>query len=247
MDDALNANLVALKHQPSAVELMDDLILELAKQNITQQKNRSFIQGEPKAVIVVEVSENTEEAVEQKLSEITDDLRNNDLGYSYTVIRGSDMQKVWGLRKAGLGIMSNAKGDSKPVTVVEDIAVSPEKYVSYFHEFESLLQKYGLRCAYYAHISTGELHNKPLFNLKRKEEVEKFRAFAREAALLVKKYGGSLSGEHGDGRLRGEFLPLMVGERNYQLFRKIKDIFDPDHILNEGKIVDTPPMNTSLR
>ena len=247
MDDALNANLVALKHQPSAVELIDDLILELAKQNITQQRNRSFIKGEPKAIIVVEVSENTEEAVERKLSEITNDLKNNGLGYSYTVIRGSDMQKVWGLRKAGLGIMSNAKGDSKPVTVVEDIAVSPEKYVSYFHEFEALLQKYGLRCAYYAHISTGELHNKPLFNLKREEEVEKFRAFAREAALLVKKYGGSLSGEHGDGRLRGEFLPLMVGERNYQLFKDIKAIFDPDHILNEGKIVDTPPMNTSLR
>lgn len=247
MDDALNANLVALKYQPSAVELIDDLILELAKQNITQQRNRSFIQGDPKAIIVVEVSENTEEEVERKLVDITNDLKNNGLGYSYTVIRGSDMQKVWGLRKAGLGIMSNAKGDSKPVTVVEDIAVSPEKYVGYFHEFEALLQRYGLRCAYYAHISTGELHNKPLFNLKRKEEVEKFRAFAREAALLVKKYGGSLSGEHGDGRLRGEFLPLMVGERNYQLFKEIKAIFDPDSILNEGKIVDAPPMNTSLR
>lgn len=247
MDDALKANLVALKHHPSAVELIDDLILELAKQNITQQRNRSFIQGEPKAIIVVEVSEQTEEEVHKKLEAITHDLKNSGLGYSYTEIRDADMQKVWGLRKAGLGIMSNAKGDSKPVTVVEDIAVAPEKYVDYFHEFEALLKKYDLRCAYYAHISTGELHNKPLFNLKKKEEVAKFRAFATDAALLVKKYGGTLSGEHGDGRLRGEFLPLMVGERNYQIFKEIKSIFDPDHILNQGKIVDTPPMNSSLR
>ena len=247
MDDALKANLVALKHHPSAVELIDDLILELAKQNITQQRNRAFIQGEPKAIIVVEVSEQTEEEVCQKLDAITNDLKESGLGYSYTAIRGDDMQKVWGLRKAGLGIMSNAKGDSKPVTVVEDIAVAPEKYVDYFREFEALLKKYDLRCAYYAHISTGELHNKPLFNLKKKEEVEKFRAFATDAALLVKKYGGTLSGEHGDGRLRGEFLPLMVGEKNYQIFKDIKAIFDSDHILNQGKIVDTPPMNTSLR
>lgn len=247
MEEALKANLVALKHQPSAVELIDDLILELAKQNITQQRNRSFIQGEPKAIIVVEVSENTEEELRQKLQAITNDLKDSGLGYSYTEIRGGDMQKVWGLRKAGLGIMSNAKGDSKPVTVVEDIAVAPEKYVKYFREFEVLLKKYNLRCAYYAHISTGELHNKPLFNLKKKEEVEKFRAFATDAALLVKKYGGTLSGEHGDGRLRGEFLPLMVGEKNYQLFKDIKAIFDPDNILNQGKIVDAPPMNTSLR
>ncbi len=247
MEEALQANLVALRFHPTAVELIDDLILNLAKQNITQERNRSFIQGEPKAIIVVEVSENSQEEVSEKIVRITNELKNCQLGYSYTKICGDEMQKVWGLRKAGLGIMSNAKGDSKPVTVVEDIAVAPEKYVDYFHEFEALLAKYGLRCAYYAHISTGELHNKPLFNLKKKDEVEKFRAFATEAAQLVKKYGGSLSGEHGDGRLRGEFLPLMVGDFNYQLFKKIKNIFDPSGILNIGKIVDTPPMNTSLR
>lgn len=247
MDEALAANLVALKYHPSAVELIDDLILELSKQNITQQKNRDFIKGSPKAIIVVELSENSETEVQEKLDGIVGDLIANKLGYAYTKICGENMQKVWALRKAGLGIMSNAKGDAKPVTVVEDIAVAPEKYVAYFHDFEDLLAKYGLRCAYYAHISTGELHNKPLFNLKDEEQVSKFREFAREAALLVKKYGGSLSGEHGDGRLRGEFLPLMVGERNYLVFKEVKRIFDENNVLNVGKIVDTPPMNSCLR
>src|SRR5574344_139688 len=213
MDDALQVNLTALKYQPTAVELIDDLILELAKQNITQQKNRDFIKGTPKALIVIELIENSEEELNQKIEIIRSALINEKLGTHYTIVRGDEMQKVWSLRKAGLGIMSNAKGDSKPVTVVEDIAVSPEKYPDYFHEFEELLSKYDLKCAYYAHISTGELHNKPLFNLKKADEVDKFRLFAREAALLVKKYGGCLSGEHGDGRLRGEFLPWMVGEQ----------------------------------
>ncbi|MDD4395218.1 MAG: FAD-linked oxidase C-terminal domain-containing protein [Bacteroidales bacterium] len=247
MDEALQVNLTALQHSPSAVELIDDLILELAKQNITQQKNRDFIQGNPKALIVIEIIEKTEDELNQKLEIIRKELENKQLGYAYTVIRGEKMQNVWSLRKAGLGIMSNAKGDSKPVTVVEDIAISPEKYVDYFHEFEALLAKYDLKCAYYAHISTGELHNKPLFNLKKAEEVEKIRQFAHDASLLVKKYGGSLSGEHGDGRLRGEFLPLMVGEQNYRLFIEIKKIFDPNNLLNVGKIVNTPPMNSDLR
>lgn len=247
MEDALQVNLIALKHHPAAVELIDDLILELAKQNITQQKNRSFLQGEPKALIVIELVEETDACIDDKINILRKELVDNHLGYAYTVIRGDGMQKVWSLRKAGLGIMSNAKGDRKPVTVVEDIAVSPEKYPAYFRDFEVLLSKYDLKCAYYAHISTGELHNKPIFNLKDAAEVEKFRQFAREAALLVKQYGGSLSGEHGDGRLRGEFLPLMVGEKNYRLFVEIKNIFDPNHILNIGKIVNTPPMNSALR
>lgn len=247
MDDALQVNLTALKYQPTAVELIDDLILELAKQNITQQKNRDFIKGTPKALIVIELIENSEEELNQKIEIIRSALINEKLGTHYTIIRGDEMQKVWSLRKAGLGIMSNAKGDSKPVTVVEDIAVSPEKYPDYFHEFEELLSKYDLKCAYYAHISTGELHNKPLFNLKKTDEVDKFRLFAREAASLVKKYRGSLSGEHGDGRLRGEFLPLMVGEKNYGIFIEIKKIFDSENILNIGKIVNTPAMNSALR
>jgi Fe-S oxidoreductase len=109
------------------------------------------------------------------------------------------------------------------------------------------LAKYGKSCVYYAHIATGELHLRPVLNLKDPGDVELFYTIARETALLVKKYKGSLSGEHGDGRLRGEFIPLMIGEHNYQLLIQIKQTWDPENIFNPNKIVDTPRMNTSLR
>lgn len=247
LEEAIRGNLVGLKHQPAAIELIDDTILQLAKQNITQNQNRFFIEGDPAALLIVEVNEESDALSEQKTESIIKSMKEAHIGSRFTIIRGDDMARVWALRKAGLGIMSNAKGDAKPVTVVEDIAIRPCDYEAYYREFDTLLKKYGLHCAYYAHISTGELHNKPIFNLKDKVEIEKFRQFAREAAILVKKYRGALSGEHGDGRLRGEFLSLMVGERNYELFRKIKHTFDPHNILNQGKIVDTPPMNSALR
>ena len=138
-------------------------------------------------------------------------------------------------------------GDAKPVPVTEDTAVSPEKLPAYIAEFDSLLKKHGLSCVYYAHIATGELHLRPVLNLKDSAHIELFRTVALETAKLVKKYRGSLSGEHGDGRLRGEFIPLMIGQSNYQLLLDIKKTWDPDGIFNPGKITNTPQMNTFLR
>jgi FAD/FMN-containing dehydrogenase/Fe-S oxidoreductase len=247
MEDALEGNIVALKYSPASIELIDNTILELAKLNITQNKNRFFIKGDPAAIIIIEIIEESEEKVISKINNIISALQNAGLVTYSTVIQGDEMNKVWALRKAGLGILSNLKGDAKPVTVVEDIAIQPNKYPLFYKEFKALLNKFGLKCAFYAHISTGELHNKPIFNLKDKEEVEKFRQFAYETALLVKKLGGMLSGEHGDGRLRGEFLSLMVGDKNYRLLQQIKALFDPENIFNTGKIIDVPRMNTHLR
>lgn len=247
IEEALQANLIGLEHQPAAIELIDDTILQLAKQNITQNRNRFFLHGDPAALIVIEINEADDTLTNRKAEEIIKHLKEEHIGHYYTIIKGDDMARVWALRKAGLGIMSNAKGDAKPVTVVEDIAIRPCDYADYYREFKALLDRYGLHCAYYAHISTGELHNKPIFNLKDAGEIVKFHDFAHDAALLVKKYRGTLSGEHGDGRLRGQFLSMMVGEKNYALFRQIKRLFDPDGIFNRGKIVDTPPMNSHLR
>lgn len=247
MEDALEGNIVALKHSPASIELIDNTILELAKLNIAQNKNRFFIKGDPAAILLIEILEEREEKIISKIDNIISALQHTGLVTYSTVIRGEDMDKVWALRKAGLGILSNMKGDAKPVTVVEDIAIQPAKYPLFYKEFKALLQKFGLKCAFYAHISTGELHNKPIFNLKDKEEVEKFRQFAYETALLVKRLGGMLSGEHGDGRLRGEFLPLMVGAKNYRLLQEIKALFDPENIFNAGKIIAVPPMNSHLR
>lgn len=247
LHDALKANLLALKHSPVAIELMDKSILDLTKENIEQNRNRFFVEGDPEAILIVELAEETQDELQKKTDEIIGDLKEKSQTFAFPVVKGNDIKRVWDLRKAGLGIINNIPGDAKPAPVVEDTAVLPEFLPDYISEFEELLKKYGKSCIYYAHIATGELHLRPVLNLKDPKEVELFRTIAQESALLVKKYKGSVSGEHGDGRLRGEFIPLVFGNTLYSVFREIKNTFDPDGIFNPRKIVDTPRMNTSLR
>ncbi len=246
-DEAFLANLVALKFKPSAVELTDDRILELTKDNLSQKRNRFFLDGDPGAITMVEFARDTEEEVEAVTNDLIKALRKEGYGYSYPVVRGKDMSKVWDLRKAGLGVLGNMKGDGRTVSLVEDTAVKVEDLPAYMDDFAKLLARYGKDSVYHAHIGTGELHIRPVLNLKDPADVELFRTIGLETARLVKKYRGSLSGEHGDGRLRGEFIPLILGEENYNLLKIVKASWDPENILNPGKIVDTPKMNTSLR
>jgi FAD/FMN-containing dehydrogenase/Fe-S oxidoreductase len=247
LDDAFRANLIALKHHPVAVELMDSAILACTKKNREQQKNRFFIDGDPAALLIIEFARETKEEIENATSLLIADMKQHGYGYHFPVIRGNDIKKVWSLRKAGLGVLSNIPGDAKPVSVVEDTAVSPQFLPDYIKDFREMLSRYALECVFYAHIGTGELHLRPLLNLKKPEDVDLFHTVAREVAKLVKKHRGSLSGEHGIGRLRGEFLPLMLGDHNYGLLKNVKTAWDPQNIFNPGKIIDTPPMTTSLR
>ena len=245
--NALKANLIALKFQPVSVELMDKTVMDLTKENIEQAKNRFFVKGDPAAILIVEFAEADFETTDQKITAMETAMREAGFGNHFPVVKGADMNRVWDLRKAGLGVLNNMPGDAKPVPVIEDTAVNPEVLPDYIHDFDEMLAKYGKNCVYYAHVATGELHLRPVLNLKDPVDVELFYTIARETALLVKKYKGSLSGEHGDGRLRGEFIPLMVGEHNYTLLKNIKASWDPHHIFNPNKIVDTPKMNTALR
>lgn len=247
LDEAFEANLVALKHKPVAVELMDHFILERTKDNITQRKNRFFIQGEPAAILVVELALESRDAIDAVASGLIAHMKKAGFGYHFPIIYGDDIKKVWALRKAGLGLLSNIPGDKKPVAVIEDTAVNPAVLPAYMADFRKMLKRLGLECVFYAHIATGELHLRPVLDLKDPNDVELFYTVGLETAKLVKKYRGSLSGEHGDGRLRGEFIPLMIGHHNYQLLRKIKATWDPNGIFNPGKITDTPRMNASLR
>ena len=246
-EEAFYANLIALKLGPSAVELMDDRILQLTKNNLSQKNNRFFLVGEPGAITMVEFARDTEEKVERVTLELIDAMKAAGYGYAYPVLRGSDMAKAWELRKAGLGVLSNMTGDLRPVSLVEDTAVRVEDLPSYVADFAAMLARYGKDSVYHAHIGSGELHIRPVLNLKDPADVELFRTIGLETARLVKKYRGSLSGEHGDGRLRGEFIPIVLGEYNYELLKKVKRCWDPEGILNPRKIVDTPAMNTSLR
>ncbi len=247
LEEALEANLIALKYEPGAIELMDNTILELTKGNIEQQKNRFFLDGDPEAILIIEFARETKEEIEKISENLISELQKGKFGYHYPVVWGKDISKIWNLRKSGLGVLSNMEGDSKPVSLVEDTAVHVSMLPTYIAEFKLLIEKYNLSCVYHAHIGSGELHLRPILDLKLPKDVEIFRALAIDVAHLVKKYKGSLSGEHGDGRLRGEFIPLMIGEQNYELLKQLKTVWDPNCIFNPGKITNTPAMNTSLR
>ncbi|WP_207430956.1 FAD-binding and (Fe-S)-binding domain-containing protein [Sabulibacter ruber] len=247
VDESLRANLVALLHNPSASELMDHYVLECTKTNIEQSQNRFFVQGDPGAILVVELSDHSLANIEARAQALVQDLQQNNLGYHYPLVTGADTKKVWNLRKAGLGLLSNIPGDAKPVAVIEDTAVDVNDLPEFIREFNLILEQYDLYCVHYAHAGTGELHLRPIINLKTEEGNQLFRSIATEIATLVKKYRGSLSGEHGDGRLRGEFIPFMIGEENYKLLEEVKRVWDPGNIFNPGKIVNTPSMNTFLR
>ena len=244
---AFKANLIALKYNPGAVEMMDNIILSCTKGNIEQKKNRFFIQGDPEAILIVEFTRDTKEEIQEIALSMESEMRSASYGYHFPIVWGDDITKVWALRKAGLGVLSNMEGDAKPVSLVEDTAIAVEKLPNYMEEFASIISSHNLDCVYHAHIGSGELHLRPVLNLKDPKDVELFREIAYEVAHLVKKYRGSLSGEHGDGRLRGELIPIMLGDKVYSLMQEVKNTFDPDNIFNPGKIVNTPPLNTFLR
>jgi FAD/FMN-containing dehydrogenase/Fe-S oxidoreductase len=247
IDEALRANLVALRHGPRACELMDDNILECTKTNLEQSKNRFFVQGDPGAILAVELGADTHEQVASVAAQLETELRAAGLGHHYPVVWGANQNRVWNLRKAALGLLANIPGDAKPVAVIEDTAIDPEDMPAFVREFDEILASHKLSAVHYGHAASGELHLRPILNLKLEDHRRLFRVMGTAVAHLTKRYGGSLSGEHGDGRLRGEFLPLMVGERNYSLFRAVKRAWDPAGIFNPGKITDTPPMDASLR
>ena len=244
LEESFKANLTALKHNPVAVELMDGKILELGKGNAAAEKNRFFVEGDPAALLIAEFNgpdgELAADALEKELAE-------NGLASVCTRVFGEDVAKVWALRKAGLGVLSGMKGDSKPVGVIEDTAVAPERLPAYMADFMAMMLRIGMDCVYYGHIGTGELHLRPILNLKTAEGRAKFREVAEETALLVRKHRGSLSGEHGDGRLRGEFIPMMYGEECYRMMCEVKQCWDPEGLFNPGKITGTPPMDEWMR
>ena len=247
IEESLRANLIALKYKPSACELIDHYILECTKDNIEQSKNRFFVKGDPGAILVIEFTASNRQDIITKATECEIEMREAELGYHFPLLFGNDTKKIWTLRKAGLGLLGNLPGDEKAVPVIEDTAVDVNDLPDYISEFNKILTKYDLHSVHYAHAGSGEIHLRPIINLKTVEGNHLFRIIAEEIATLVKKYKGSLSGEHGDGRLRGEFIRQMVGEKNYELLKTIKRTWDPENIFNPNKIVDTPPMNTMLR
>lgn len=251
--EALKATQIVMKGATQsggvyACELVDQFILAGAQRNPEQRKNLQFVSGTPQAILIIDFRAETDGLVQERAGEVRNDLEQAGLGYDYPLLFGESIGQVWQLRRAGLGVVGNVAGDAKPVTVIEDAAVALEVLPDFISEVNELLnEKYGVQCVHYGHAGAGELHLRPVINLKTIDGVARFRQIAGDVAAIVKKYGGSLSGEHGDGRLRGEFLGTMIGQENYRLLKRIKQIWDPANTFNPGKIIDTPSMTENLR
>ncbi|WP_443633179.1 FAD-binding and (Fe-S)-binding domain-containing protein [Candidatus Marifrigoribacter sp. Uisw_064] len=247
LEHCLQDVIVAMKHNLHTCEMMDDIILECTKQNKKYKPYRFFIEGTPKSVLLLELKSKSDEELNEQVEKLLEDLNQSNLSYAAPVLKGDDIYKALELRKAGLGLLGNMIGDRKAVACIEDTAVALEDLPSFIGEFTALMEKYQQKAVYYAHAGAGELHLRPILNLKQEEGVSYFRKITTDVALLTKKYKGSFSGEHGDGIVRSEFLSLMIGEKNYQLLKKIKQVFDPNNLLNPGKIIDAYKMDESFR
>ncbi|MGC1206242.1 MAG: FAD-linked oxidase C-terminal domain-containing protein [Flavobacteriaceae bacterium] len=247
IENCLNSVELVMKHNLYTCEMMDKTILDCTKHNKTQQENRQFIVGNPKAILMCEVKADSLAEVQVLAENLLKAIKNSELSYAFPTLIGSEIEKANNLRSAGLGLLGNIIGDKKSAACIEDTAVALPDLANYISEFTQLMKGHKQEAIYYAHAGAGELHLRPILNLKKGEDVKLFRKITTDVAQLVKKYSGSMSGEHGDGIVRAEFIPMMIGEENYQILKRIKTAFDADNIFNPGKIIDALPMDKSLR
>ncbi len=246
--EAMEATVATLEHDVSAVEHIGEIIINQARQSLGFARNIGFLQSEPTDILVVEMTGESRSEVEAKLARFSEAIKRQTATYAITVlIDPGEQRQVWAMREAGLGLMMNVEGDTKPMPFVEDTAVSPEKLPEYVERFDEIVKKHGTEAGYYGHASVGCLHIRPLVNLKKSDGIDRMYEIADEISDLVLEFGGSLSGEHGDGIVRGAWAEKMFGAELVDRFRDVKDLFDPDGIMNPGKVFDTPDMRENLR
>lgn len=244
---ALKSVPIAMKHRLYSCELIDKNILDCTAHNLEQQKNRFFVQKDPEAILMLEVCSNRKDDLHNQIKRLKQDLYDTDFSYALVELYDYQVDMAIALRIAGLGLLGNLVGDEKSAACIEDTAVPLEVLADYIQDFQKIANRFKQKIVYYAHAGAGELHLRPIVNLKSREGKKEFRDITEAVARLVKTYNGSLSGEHGDGIVRSEFIPLVLGNENLALFESIKGVFDPKNIFNPGKIVDPYPMDQNLR
>ena len=247
LEASLSDVVPVMEHPLYMCEMMDKVILDCTKNNLEHLENRFFVDGDPAALLMLEVRENSAQQLEESVNRVLKTLEESGKSYAAPVLKGEEISRAFNLRKAGLGLLGNMVGDRKAVACIEDTAVALSDLKDFIGEFTTIMKSHGQEAVYYAHAGAGELHLRPILDLKRSGDVALFRQITTEVAELTKKYRGSFSGEHGDGIVRAEFIPLMIGKANYALLRRIKKAFDPKGIFNPGKIVDAYPMDKALR
>ena len=254
---ACEATIPILEHQPSAVELVDRMMLDRCRESLGFARNMSFLEGEPDSLLLVEFYGESEEELRSKLEDLKSRMlapgRRGKGGHAqlaYASVNMTDagqQASVWAIRRAGLGLLMSVHGDAKPLPYVEDTAVDPERLGEYVRRFDQVVRDHDTKAGYYGHASVGCLHIRPLVSLKDQQGIDRMVSIAEAVSDLVLEFGGSLSGEHGDGIVRGVFTEKMFGPQIYNAFRQVKRVFDPKGIMNPGKIIDTPPMTENLR
>ena len=238
-----------LEYKPSAVELVDKFILDQTKDNPAMARLRWFIEGDPAALLAVEFFAETDDELQQRLEEVAADLQRRRIGYAQPMIADPQRQAdVWAVRKAGTGLLMSRPGPTQPYDFVDDAAVDPARLRDYIARLQKILVEEGIEnVGYYAHASVGLLHVRPALNLRNGGDIRRLRRIGDRISSLVAEFGGAMSGEHGDGLVRSEWIPKLYGPKLVEAFRKVKTAFDPQGILNPGKIVDPLPMDANLR
>ncbi|EDN71237.1 oxidoreductase, FAD-binding [Beggiatoa sp. PS] len=196
---------------------------------------------------MIELFDDSQAQLEQRAKNLIQDLQQQNLGYAYPIIQGEQINKVWSVRKAGFGLLMGKVTDKKAIAVIEDTAVAVPDLPDYVNRIQQIMESHHTECIYYGHASVGLLHLRPELNLRDPEDKKKFVSIANQVSDLVAEFKGSLSGEHGDGRVRGPYIKKMLGEEIYQLFLKLKETFDPKHIFNPNKILTEVPIDQNLR
>lgn len=247
LDESLKATIMAMKYGPSKCELMDKIILDCTKENKQQSKNRYFIHGDPAAVLMIEFRPTVTQTSYESAAALAEVFRQNNIGYAFPILNAKEASSVWELRAAGLGLLSNVKGNAKPIACIEDTAVKVEDLYLYIREFQELMQQFKQNPVFYAHAGAGELHLRPIIDLKTEDGQRDLEEICRSSAELVRKYRGTISGEHGDGRVRAPFLEVLVGKEVVYIWEKVKSYWDPDNIFNPNKIVFPKPVTEDLR
>ena len=222
--------------QPSAVEYIDKPTLDASKSNALQKKNRVWINKDPQSVLIIEFFSNTKKELNEKLVSCRKWLLSNN-AYHVGIVNSEDYPKVWEVRKAGLGLLMGKVGAKKAIAIIEDVAVPLKFLYSYYQEIKTLMQFYDVEAVYYGHASAGLIHVRPLLDLSSSIDREKAKNISLKVSKIVKKYRGSLSGEHGDGRVRAPYLEEQFGQKVYQYLVNLKNIFDPNNLFNPGSII----------
>ncbi len=254
LGEAAEATVAALDHGPSAVELMDETLIRRCRESAGHRELADFVQGDPGALLLIEFQGDSDlqgdsgEEIDGALARLAADLERRGLGYATVTAADAGQQaRMWRMRQVGLGLLMSVRGDTKPLPFVEDAAVAPERLPAFLERFDAIVRAHGTEAAHYGHASVGCVHIRPMVNVKDEAGLRSMSAIASDVADLVLEFGGSLSGEHGDGILRGPFTERMFGASLTGAFRELKRAFDPRGLLNPGKIIDTPPFDENLR